>query len=272
MFLILDIGATNTKLSLSRDLNKSLSFQIFKTNQNFDLWFSEVVSRVNDFGPLKGIVLALPGVLSDKRDRLINCHNLPKWTNKKIKNRFDKEFKCQTYIFNDANLAALGEATFGSGKGFKSVYHIMIGTGLGGARIIDSKIDYFNSGFEPGHQIVKIGDNGDMVSLESLVSGKNFFKIYKIKAEDCNNEEIWSEVSRYLSIGLINISTIISPDIITIGGGLSKKTILLKLLKKHFNKDLKVIKPPKILKGKLGDEAAIFGGFHFLKNLNNKHG
>lgn len=266
MFLIIDVGATNTKLAFSKDLEEILSFQVFKTNKDFDKWFLEVISRVDNIDSFEGVVLALPGVLNSGKDKLLNCHNLPKWANKKIKDKFIKEFKCQTFLFNDANLAALGEAKFGVGKGFKSIYHITIGTGLGGARIIDSKIDYYSSGFEPGHQVIKVNDN-KFTSLESLVSGKNFFRIYGIKAEDCEDEKIWDEVSKYLSVGLINIATIISPDVITIGGGLSKKDILLKSLKKHFNKNLKIITPPKILKGKLGDEAAIFGGFYFLKNL-----
>jgi glucokinase len=267
MFLIMDVGATNTKLAFSKDLKEISSFQIFKTNKDFDKWFVEVLSRVDNIDSFESVVLALPGVLNSGKDKLLNCHNLPKWANKKIKDKFIKEFKCQTFLFNDADLAALGESNFGVGKGFKSIYHITIGTGLGGARIIDSKIDYYGSGFEPGHQIIKIDSSNKFATLESLVSGKNFFKKYGIKAEDCDDRKIWDEVSRYLSIGLINIATITSPDVITIGGGLSKKDILLKLLKEHFNKNLKIITPPKILKGKLGDEAAIFGGIHFLKKL-----
>ena len=77
-----------------------------------------------------------------------------------------------------ANAAALGEATFGAGKGCRNFIYVTVSTGIGGGRIIDGKIYRGSIGGagELGHMIIKAGGQqcgcGSLGCLEAMASGK----------------------------------------------------------------------------------------------------
>lgn len=169
----------------------------------------------------------------------------------------------KVYIDNDANAAAKGEATYGAAKGYKDSLFITIGTGVGGGIIIDGKIySGFNfSGAELGHiVIVKDGDDcpcGRKGCLESYASATALIKQTKAKMlenkssklwEVCENDiekvngktvfdamlledetakEVYKEYISYLACGITNFINIFQPEVLSIGGGISKQGEIL---------------------------------------------
>jgi glucokinase len=164
-------------------------------------------------------------------------------------------------IENDANAAALGEFMAGSAKGCKNAVCITLGTGVGGGIIIDGKI-YSGSNFagaELGHMVIVkdgkecgCGRKGCWEAYASATALINMTKdaIRNEKAEfsymlkladgDINNvngktpfdamlagdytgKAVIDEYVSYLACGIVNVINIFQPDVLCIGGGVSKQ-------------------------------------------------
>lgn len=268
MYLLFDVGGTKTRMAILEHGEPLKLTTITDTPQNFEEGMTLIkqlgyASLKN--GHLKGVCMAIAGSLTPQKDALVNAPHLPDWANKPLKQRLNEIFGCLVLLENDAALAGLGEALHGAGQGYKIVAYMTISTGVGGAKIVNGKIDQSAEGFEPGHQI--IGYHDDVaVELEQLVSGTALEKHFKKKPEEIKDEQIWSQVAKNLAVGLNNIVLTWSPDIIVLGGSLMESIPLEKV-----NLDLKQLVKifpliPKVVKGQLDDLAAIYGGMEYLKN------
>lgn len=274
MYITIDIGGTTTRIAISKDLKSIKKIYRFSTIKIFDQAIKKITKSIEEISKkdkIQAIIIGLPGTIDKKTKKIINAPNLKTWENKPIGAILSKKFNCEVFIENDTALGGLGEALFGAGKQYQIVAYIAIGTGLGGVRIVNKQIDKSTRGFEPGHQIINIKGKkwstcGQRGCLESYVSGKAFYKNYKIRPEKCKSLKIWNNFSKNLAQGIINIITLWSPDIIIIGGGFSERTdFFLKTLKQYVKKNLLIFKPPQIIKSKLGDSANLYGGLKILK-------
>jgi predicted NBD/HSP70 family sugar kinase len=202
--------------------------------------FRDSLAKIKGENNIDKVIGGLPGVLDEDRKSLVYSPNLSDWVGKPVKNELTRISGSEVTLENDAALAALGEANFGAGKDFNIVAYLTVSTGVGGARIVDKKIDKKVFGFEPGHQIISIDTSDNFADLESLVSGAGLLKSYHKKAEDIDDKKIWDKVSKYLAIGLNNTIVHWSPDIVVLGGALinngkisidNLKSKLIKILK-----------------------------------------
>jgi glucokinase len=267
MYIAFDIGGTNTRVGSFIDFKNIKEINRYKTPKSYQEGFNKIVESINELkeGRLKGLVLALPGIIDDKGNKLKRARNLIDWENRDLKKKLSSKFNCPVYLVNDADLAALGEASFGSGKKYNLIGYLSLGTGVGGSRIVDRSIDRFKSGFEPGHQVSLTDKN---VSWESLIGGKSFLRKYKVSPKNCQDPKIWAKWHKDLALGIINLIVFWSPELIILGGGLSEDKVNLSILKKEIDKNLKVFKTPLIKKAQLKDKAAIYGAITFIENKN----
>ncbi|MDD6478926.1 MAG: ROK family protein [Oscillospiraceae bacterium] len=172
-----------------------------------------------------------------------------------MRERTGKDF----YIENDANAAAYGEFIAGAGKGTKNFVAITLGTGVGGGVIIDGKI-YSGSnhaGAELGHSVIMIdgvpctcGRNGCWEAYASATAlirqtkqamirypdslmwqlcGNDIEKVSGITAfnamrqGDTAGKMVVDKYIDYISIGIANVVNTFQPEIVCIGGGISKE-------------------------------------------------
>lgn len=170
---------------------------------------------------------------------------------------------------NDANMAALGEMWLGSGKNYNNLIMITLGTGVGGGIIINGKplIGSNGAGGEIGH--LKVNYNEDkhcgckgQGCLEQYASARGIVNLAKKKLEKTNKKsilnkgditskdvfdalkdgdeiakEVIEEFGKYLGYAIANIAVIIDPEIILIGGGVSKAgNVIIEYVKKYFDK------------------------------------
>ena len=203
--------------------------------------------------------IASPGSADSEKGIIIYAATLP-FLNYPIAAKLSEKTGIKKiYIDNDANAAAKGEATYGAAKGYKDSLLITIGTGVGGGIIIDGKIySGFNfSGAELGHMvIVKDGDEcpcGRKGCMECYASATGLIKITKrvmLENKDsvmwkiCENDiekangktcfdgmlegdaaakAVFDEYVGYLACGVINFINIFQPEVLSIGGGISKQ-------------------------------------------------
>ena len=123
------------------------------------------------------IGLASPGILDKQKQVVLNASNLPGWEIYPLKSEIESRIAYPIFVENDSKLAALGEYTFGAGVGADSMLYLTIGTGIGGALIIDDEIFQGSHGLasEMGHMVVDpsgpICSCGKRGHLEALASG-----------------------------------------------------------------------------------------------------
>ncbi len=218
-----------------------------------------------DINKLTQIGIACPGIIKD--GTVVSAANL-KFNNVPLKKITEELTGLKCEICNDANAVALAEYIVSGNSEIHSLVAVTIGTGIGGGIVIDGKIiDGFNgAGAELGHITVErdgrrcaCGSRGcletycsanalvketkkamidnpdsklwDICSSIDDVDGKTIFKA--VKLNDKVSEEVLSNFLNYLSIGVINMITLLQPEILVIGGGMSKeKDALIEPLKK----------------------------------------
>ncbi len=263
--ILFDIGGTKMRVSLSRDGKTISKTEKLPTPKNFTegmQFLEKLVGDVSGGEPVVAISGGLAGILAPDGDQIFRLPNLPEWDGKFIKTEISRHFGVPVYLENDCAMAGLGEAAYGAGRGSSVVVYMSVSTGIGGARIVDGKIDEKVFGFEPGHQIIGAGD------LESLISGSAVEKKYGMHPADINDPEILRELAANLAVGIYNSVLYWSPEAVVLGGSMitGKNPISLEEVRKKFS-ELPVFFPeaPDIVKAELGDDGAMYGALEYAK-------
>ena len=196
-------------------------------------------------------------------------------------------------VGNDANVAALGEMWKGGGEGTKNLIMATLGTGVGGGIIVDGKIitGSHGAGGEIGHACVEPEETescncGNKGCLEQMASATGIVRLgRKILAESNENTalnkerlnakiifdaykagdavaaKIVDKFAGYLGNALAIFACVVDPEVIVIGGGVSKAgQPLIDAVEKYFRRDAFVTcKDTPIVLAKLDNDAGIFG-------------
>lgn len=155
-----DLGGTSIKLGIVTNtgrLIKKISVQT-EAEKGPKRVIANIISGIIELTAkskykIEGIGIGCPGVVTPGKGIVENPPNLPGWEKVNIGKIIFQEFKRPVLVDNDANAAAIGELTFGSGKKYKSFIMITLGTGVGGGIVINKKIYHgdFGAAGEIGH-------------------------------------------------------------------------------------------------------------------------
>ena len=106
---------------------------------------------MNGDNPTVGAIgICSPGPLDPKNGIVINPPNLPCWRNFPLGENMRRLFAVPVSIDNDANAAALAEARWGAGRGYRNVFYAGVGTGIGTGIVFDGKIYHGRTGAAAG--------------------------------------------------------------------------------------------------------------------------
>ncbi|NOR74527.1 MAG: ROK family protein [Draconibacterium sp.] len=148
--------------------------------------------------------------------------------------------KAKTFVLNDAISALMAEARFGAAKDKKNVVMLTLGTGVGGAILIDGKPyqGSFNKAGHIGHMTVDSDGEPDIIgipgSLEDAIgnctivqrSAGKFQSTHELvtayRIGDDFASEIWLASIKKLAIALASLTNILSPEMIILGGGITE--------------------------------------------------
>lgn len=245
-------------------------------NQIYTLYGKALISIQNKTHTLG---LGTPGSIS-KNTHLLKNSNTLCLNSLPLQALLEDKLVHDIIIENDANCFALAEALMGAGKGYPSVFGIIMGTGCGGGIVFDGKIRQGpqNIAGEWGHMVIDpqgepcyCGANG---CVESFISGGGLEKRIKnktgiiISAVDFFNPLLKDESLRnikqdfYARFGqaLANLINILDPDIVVLGGGLSNEESLYKEgVSEVYARIFNDVPSTPIVKNKLGDSAGVIG-------------
>ena len=205
---------------------------------------------------------------------------------------FQKEWDIPVYLGNDANCAVIGEYHAGAAKGAESVLMVTLGTGIGGGFVYKGKLfeGRYHGAMEIGHMIIEKNgkrcscgnhgcfeqyasatgivrlanrrlakDDAPSVLRSGEVSAKTVWDA--VKAGDALAVQVAEQFGEYLGKALGVIAGIVNPEIIVIGGGVSKAgEILFDYIRPYFEKTVfSGCKDARLALATLGNDAGIFG-------------
>jgi len=232
---------------------------------------------------IRGIAVGAPGITRAQAGMVEWAPSL-NWRDYPLKQKLEKRFRLPCLVDNDVNLAALGEQWFGAGEGAHNIVLIAIGTGVGAGLIVDGVLyrGHNNAAGEVGFLLSNRAELDQRYekfgALESVISGVGIAEraqrahtgkraIKNLTSQDVfeayRRREAWSiplinETIDYLSIAIVNISTLLDPELIILGGGVSESAdVLLPAVQTRIQNILP--KTPTLKVSTLGRRAAVMG-------------
>lgn len=257
------IGVINNKGKIIEKFEKRiLNSEKKQIEETIEKNIFEQIKNLSKKYKIEKIGIAAPGTIQD--DKILRAYNLGIEKEYEIIKQLSKKIKVPIKIRNDAKCAALAENKYGCLKGYKRSLFLTLGTGIGGAVIINDKLLDAGDlpGCEVGHMIIekdgllcscgKFGCWQQYASMKALknnlrkvlncdeqTDSKQLLNILRnIKEEDENYLHINNIIEQYienLSIGISNLINIFEPEIVGIGGSFVYfKDILLEKLEKNL--------------------------------------
>ncbi|MEM4662855.1 MAG: ROK family protein [Candidatus Diapherotrites archaeon] len=278
-----DVGGTKTLFVLLNENGKVLKAVKHLTPKSRDELLQLLVKGIKEVKKnekLKGIGFSFAGFLDSEQGIMHFSPNMPYINNFNFKAYLKRHFKEPLFFENDANAFALAEYSVGYKRKYKNLIGITLGTGVGSGIICEGLlIKGQGRGAEIGHMIIdhssgRICSCGNPGCFEAHCNGKALLDIAKEKGLTIkSNEELHKflkrrdkrainavkEFSEHLAIGFVNIINIFDPEVIVVGGGLSKISSIIENAKKELSKYTLVRKNTKILPAKLGNVASAVG-------------
>lgn len=276
MYVVFDIGGTNTRVGFSANGGRINASKIFGTPKNFLRAVALVKQHATELSSgkkIRAVAGGIAGPLNKEKTALVRAPHLKGWAGKPIIPALRRAFGAPVFLENDTAMIGLGEAHYGAGRGKKIVVYISVSTGVGGCRIVNGEIDHNALGFEPGHQIIVAGGRkcsgcGAFGHLEGYVSGTAIRSRYHKNPKDIKDKRIWDEFAQWLTYGLYNTIIHWSPDVVVLGGSVMKNPgIPIARVRVHLHRMLRIFeKPPKIARAELGDIGGLYGSLVLLRS------
>lgn len=266
MYLGIDIGGTKTligRFTKDGQLQEMLKFPTPARYQDFVKELAYNVARITT-KPWKLACVAAPGTINHKTGVVEAFGNLT-WKNVALVHDVHAITNSDVLIENDAKLAGLSEARLLKPPLHKVLY-VTISTGIGAAVVIDGNLDRDLTDGEVGWMLHE--RDGKMVTWESFASGKAITKRFGKMAKDITDPHVWKIISHDIALGLIDVSAVIQPDIIIIGGGVGSHFARFKMPLKAALKEYEspLVKAPKVVGAKNPEHAVLFGCYQMMKD------
>ncbi len=270
MVVLIDIGGTKTRVAVSTNKQTITTKETFNTPNNpkegLEL-IRHTVRKLANGEPLEMAIIGIAGVCSPDRTTIVRAPNLPKWENIFTVSLASQALGVPVYFENDAALGGLGEAVAGAGKDCSIMAYITIGTGVGGARIINKIIDRTYFGFEIGHQLVSF--KGTTQPWGELLSGSALEKRFGTSSKNIKDENQWNEIAGIFADGLYNTILHWSPECVVLGGSVMKDIPLQEIAKQLIARMHIFPELPRLRRGELGEWCGIYGGIALAQIISN---
>lgn len=282
--LAFDIGGTNIKYALCNEKfvlsdKHTIPTEAHKGGQNI---IQKIITIIESYDNIDRVAISTAGQVDSKNGIVVySTGNIPYYTGMMVKKIIENKTGIPTFVENDVNAFALGEAKFGAAKGHSDFLCLAYGTGIGGAIFLNNELYKGNasSAGEFGHMITHAGGKqctcgGEgcyecYASANALIeavnkansSNLNSFEIFE--KENLEKPEIRSVIDKWIDeiiLGLINIIYIFNPPLIVLSGGIMNEDYIIDLIdRKIYNILMENFKSVNIVRSKLGNDAALLG-------------
>jgi glucokinase len=192
------------------------------------------IPLIDPQGHSKAIGIGTPGPVDVTGRIAVVAINLNNWHDVPLADLLEAKLNLPTFLANDANCAGLGEYWLGAGKQFQNLILITLGTGVGGAIILNGKLFTGHRGAAGELGLITLNpdghrcNSGNQGSLEQYASapairrrtGLEPSELGKLASSgDEKALTFWHEYGKDLGAGLASLIYILTPEAIAIGGG-----------------------------------------------------
>ncbi len=279
-----DIGGTFIKYALCDENFRLTKSSKFPTDASIGgkKIIEKVIEIIKEHEGIDRVGISTAGQVDSNTGTVVYATDtIPGYTGTKIKEMIESETGILTFVENDVNSAALGEAYFGSGKGFDNFICLTYGTGIGGAIWLNNDL-YKGSSCSAGElgHIITHADGIDCTcggkgcyecyaSARALVKKVNESSVETLDGvkifedENFSKPEIRDAVDSWIDeivTGLISIVYTFNPSLIILGGGIMNEDYIVDSInKKIHGRLMQSFCNVKIVNSKLGNTAGMLG-------------
>lgn len=195
---------------------------------------------------LRGIGVGFGGPVHAERGVVCRSHQVQGWEHFPLAQWFHEQFGLRVALNNDSDLAGLAEARIGAGQGCSPMVYMNIGSGIGGAIVINGEL-FQAQGFgaaEIGHLRIRPSSHElEWSTLESLASGWSLGRqwddeslqqvhprpasydarklVEAVERDDPAATRLWNQAILHLGVAIANVVTLLHPEVVVIGGGVA---------------------------------------------------
>lgn len=264
-YIGVDLGGTNVRVAKVDEEGTILQMEkefteIEKGTQQVVEKIISMIERIDGYKNCTGIGMGVPGPVDTVNGKMILATNLPGFEGFPIAKRIEEHFHIPTFLDNDVNVAGMGEAMLGAGRGKDNVYYVTISTGIGGALVVNQrviagknghageianiiidrnrkKINYLNTGcVENEASGTAITRKGKAVfGEEAIHDAGDVFEL----ARKGNQQalELCDQVAYDLAVMFSVIAHVVDPEVFVVGGGVMKgKDVFFDKMENYFRK------------------------------------
>ena len=300
----IDIGGTKTLSAVVDAQGRVLARHRIETPQRGPKDFVQVLTRELSTllglaglqkEDLLGLGVGAPGPLDPETGVVFEPPNLAGWRDVPLGPMLFDATGVPTWVENDANAAALGEAWVGAGVGVRDLIYITVSTGIGGGLIFNGELYHGVSGTagEIGHMTVEpegpVCTCGRRGHLEGLASGHAITRMAEEAVQagrqtrlaalppgtltaaavaqaafdgDGVAREVYARAGHYIGIAVASLVNVLNPAMVVFGGGVSKVGDLLFDTVRRVVRERAFERPAeaaKIVPAALGDDVGVIG-------------
>lgn len=185
-------------------------------------------------------VVGVPGGVNYRDGQVEHAPNLPPhWPAELHEQVLAERLGVTVDLANDADVAAVGEAYAGAGRGVDDVVYLTVSTGVGAGVLLGGRLVHgHRSSAEVGHTVIdrRADRDGEPATLEALGSGTALAqaaadaglpadgeKVTELAvAGDATAQRVWQELAAVVAVGVANMAYLFSPEVVVLGGGVGR--------------------------------------------------
>lgn len=291
-FIGIDIGGTNIKYGLLDEKGNILHKDKIKTSpegSEIIRNIKNIVESYKEAHEISAVGISVPGVVEES-GFLTTGGAIFDFYGVHLKDILEKELGVHVAVENDANSAALAEKWLGAGRDYKNYFTAVVGTGIGGAIIINNDIyrgahatagefgfmintpilngdtrlaSLSLTGSVQSGLVQRYLDETDQETLQQDLDGEAVFKL--AEAGDVRAKAVIDDFYDHLAIGIYNVLVSLDPEVVLIGGGISANQSFIQELNRRVqglqagHRDMKNMTLAEILPCHFLNDAGIVG-------------
>jgi glucokinase len=251
-----DMGATTTKTGVVKDGKIILRGEVIETRQDgdtaalIDAFIQEIRRLKATYPEVHAVGFGVPGIINPVEGVVVNLTNVKGWHNIPLRSIITEQTGLVCNLENDAKAMAYAEWKHGAGQSAPNLVCVTLGTGVGGALILNGRLHrgaswvageigqmsidyagvdwvYGNKGALEayvGHHQISARAKQLYKKAGKTLSDEEAHPDHLIKAAEAGDEladKVWADIGLKIGVGLTNVIWLVNPDRIVIGGGVA---------------------------------------------------
>ncbi|NVO88017.1 ROK family protein [Lactobacillus rhamnosus] len=248
---VFDIGGTTVKHGIWAHQQLS-AVNAFPTPATFDELLRNMAVIIRDAKcPLTGIAISAPGAVDQEKRKILGISAVPYIHQRPIFDELEQHLGLPVTIENDANCAGIAEVELGVGREAQNIVFVVLGTGVGGALFVNRQLYTGSHLFGGEIGLLKsqsqqiFSQTGTMVKVAQAyseqvnhtVDGKMLFELSE--NGDTLAKSALDEMYQTIAKNLYNLQVLFDPEMIVLGGGISRQPTLAAELSGRLFEQLK---------------------------------